>query len=392
MPKKKPKTRTFAEINERIRQQKAVVVTAEELVELVKDVGVAAATAKVDVITTGTFGPMCSSGALFNFWHTKPKIRASRVWLNGVETHAGLAAVDCYLGATQLADGDPANRPYPGRFEYGGGHVITDLLAGKPVTLRAESYGTDCYPRKEYSQEYKLADFRDAWLLNPRNAYQNYNVAVNTTGKTIYTYMGMLKPRLANANYCSAGQLSPLLVDPLYRTIGLGTRIFLGGGVGWVIGAGTQHSPDVLRTEDGAPMEGAGTLAVRGDLKQMKAEWVRGVSMLGYGVSLSVGLGVPIPALDEDIVRRAALGDAKLWAPVVDYGVDYPNAVNRVLARVTYAQLKSGEIEVEGKKIPTAPLSSYPAARQIAGSLKEWIQAGWFTLGEPQDRLPGPTT
>lgn len=380
--------RTFAEINQKIKQKQAVVVTAEELVDLVKEEGVTAATKKVDVITTGTFGPMCSSGALFNFGHTKPKIRASRVWLNKVETHAGLAAVDCYLGATQLQDGDPANTVHPGEFKYGGGHVITDLLEGKEVVLRATSYGTDCYPRLEFEKAFKLKDFRDAWLLNPRNSYQNYNVAVNKSDRTIYTYMGILQPGMGNASYSSAGQLSPLLVDPVYRTIGLGTRIFLGGTTGWIIGPGTQHDPKAPRTEDGVPREGAGTLAVRGDLKKMSAQWVRGVSIVGYGVSLAVGLGVPIPVLDSEVVRLASLGDAKLFAPVVDYGFDYPNKIDRKLAEVSYAELKSGTIRVEGKSVPTASLSSYPAARRIAGTLKQWIQEGAFFLGEPQDRLP----
>jgi len=380
--------RTFAEINQKIKQKQAVVVTAEELVDLVREEGVTAAAKKVDVITTGTFGPMCSSGALFNFGHTKPKIRATRVWLNDVETHAGLAAVDCYLGATQLKDGDPANARHPGEFKYGGGHVITDLLEGKEVILRAVSYGTDCYPRLEFEKAFKLADFRDAWLLNPRNGYQNYNVAVNKSARTIYTYMGILQPGMGNATYSSAGQLSPLLVDPVYRTIGLGTRIFLGGATGWIIGPGTQHDPHAPRTEDGVPREGAGTLAVRGDLKKMSPQWVRGVSIVGYGVSLAVGVGVPIPVLDSEVVRLASLGDAKLFAPVVDYGFDYPDKIDRKLAEVSYAELKSGAIHVEGKTVPAAPLSSYPAARRIAGALKQWIQNGEFFLGEPQDRLP----
>ena len=378
--------RTYAEINEKIRNGKVVVVTAEELVGIVREKGVDQATAEVDVVTTGTFGPMCSSGALFNFGHTTPKIKAQRVWLNDVEAHAGLAAVDCYLGAAQVRDGDPCNEVYPGKFSYGGGHVITDLLSGKAVTLRAKAYGTDCYPRREFVKEFKLSDFREAWLLNPRNAYQNYNVAVNSTKRVIYTYMGILKPRFGNVTFCSAGQLSPLLVDPYCRAIGLGTKIFLGGAQGWVIGPGTQHTEKVMRTADGVPREGAGTLAVRGDLKRMSPQWVRGVSLLGYGASLAVGIGVPIPVLDNEVVRLASLGDGKLLAPVVDYGADYPNAVERVLGEVSYAELKSGTIKLNGKDVPTAPLSSYPAAREIAATLKQWLLAGEFTLGEPQDK------
>ena len=256
--------KTFAEINAKIRTGKAVVVTAEEMTDVVRTDGVGTAARKVDVVTTGTFGLMCSSGAFLNFGHTKPKMRASRVWLNDVDAYAGIAAVDCYIGATQPQEEDPLNRVHPGRFEYGGGHVIEDLVAGKKVALRATSYGTDCYPSREYRADVRLADLRDAMLVNPRNAYQNYNCAVNLSGKTIYTYMGVLRPQMANATYSSAGQLSPLMNDPYYWTLGTGTKIFLGGAVGVISWAGTQHAPATQRNARGVPRGGAGTLMVTG--------------------------------------------------------------------------------------------------------------------------------
>src|SRR5512136_1566484 len=311
--------KTIAEINEKIRRGKAVVVTAEEIIDIVEEKGPAKAALEVDVVTTGTFGPMCSSGAFMNFGHTQPRIKAAKAWLNDVPAYAGVAAVDIYIGVTEPTEDDPLNKVYPGEFKYGGGHVIQDLVAGKPVLLRAEAYGTDCYPRKKLEKEITLKNLQEAFIFNPRNAYQNYNCAVNLSDRTIYTYMGVLRPNAGNANYCSAGVLSPLLKDPLYRTIGVGTRIFLGGGVGYVVGQGTQHNPDVRRLPSGVPAGGAGTLAVTGDLKQMSSEFVVGVSFMGYGVSLAVGLGVPIPILDEEVMRLAALGDEDLVAQVVDY-------------------------------------------------------------------------
>jgi uncharacterized protein (DUF39 family) len=257
------------------------------------------------------------------------------------------------------------------------------------VVLKAEAYGTDCYPRKELETLISLADMNDAFLLNPRNCYQNYNVAVNRSAKRpIYTYLGVLRPRLANANYCSAGQLSPLLNDPHYRTIGVGTRIFLGGGVGHVYSYGTQHSPQAARTEGGVPKGGAGTLAVTGDLKGMRTEFLRGVSITGYGVSLAVGIGVPIPILDEEIARFTAVRDEDILAPVVDYSEDYWNNSGEPLGYVSYAELRSGKIEVQGKRIRTAGLSSHKKARQIAGELKQWIENGEFELGRPTELLP----
>jgi uncharacterized protein (DUF39 family) len=380
--------KTYQEINDKIKSGTVVVVTAEEIIDFVKEHGPVEAARHIDVVTTATFAPMCSSGAFINFGHATPPIKASKVWLNNVPAYAGLAAVDIYIGATEPCEEDPLNKVWPGEFNYGGGHVIGDLVAGKTVFLRATAYGTSCYPNRELEKEITLKTLPQAVLCNPRNAYQNYNCAVNLTNKTIYTYMGTLKPKAGNANYSTSGQLSPLLNDPYYQTIGLGTRIFLGGGEGYVTWYGTQHNPHVQRGENGVPLVPAGTLWVMGDLKQMKPEWIVGVSILGYGVSLAVGIGVPIPLLNEEIARHTAVSDDEIYAPIVDYGSDYPNSIKKNYGFVSYAQLKSGFIHFNGKEIPTVPMSSVAKAREIAQILKEWISKQKFTLGEPQFTLP----
>ncbi|HEY8463441.1 MAG TPA: homocysteine biosynthesis protein, partial [Bacillota bacterium] len=137
--------KTFAEINEKIKQGKAVVLTAEEIIDYVAEAGYAKTAREVDVVTTATFGPMCSSGAFLNFGHSDPPIRMGKVWLNDVPAYAGIAAVDAYIGATELSETQG--------FKYGGAHVIEDLISGKWVKLRATSYGTDCYPRRELLTE-----------------------------------------------------------------------------------------------------------------------------------------------------------------------------------------------------------------------------------------------
>lgn len=380
--------RSIEEINEKIKAGKAVVFTAEEVIDLVAEKGLAGATATVDVVTTGTFGPMCSSGVFLNVGHPQPRIKLNSALLNGVPAYAGIAAVDLYLGATALPDSDPANNNYPGEFVYGGGHVIEDLVAGKEIRLEATSYGTDCYPRKKIETSFFLSEINEATLYNPRNAYQNYNVAVNLGQKTIYTYMGMLKPNMGSANYSSAGQLSPLFNDPLLKTIGIGTRIFLGGGTGYVAWHGTQHNPSAERAENGTPKYPAATLALIGDLKQMKPRWLRGLSFLGYGATLQVGLGIPIPILNEEIMGYCAVRDEDIFAPVVDYNRAYPHREAGNLGLVSYADLKSGSVTIDGKKVPTASLSSYAGAREIAESLKEWIESGEFTLTNPVAGLP----
>jgi uncharacterized protein (DUF39 family) len=379
--------KTIDEINSRIRDGKVVVVTAEEMVDIVKGRGVEKAAREVDVVTTGTFSPMCSSGAFINFGHSKPPIRASEVLLNGVPAYGGLAAVDIFIGATEPAVDDPLNKVHPGQFKYGGGHVIEDLVSGKRVELIARSYGTDCYPNREIGKQIRLKDLPYAVLLNPRNAYQNYNCAINLTQDTIYTYMGVLRPGGDNVNYATAGQLSPLLNDPYCLTIGLGTRIFLGGTQGYVIWSGSQHKPSVKREENGVPSEPGATLMVMGNLKEMNPRWLVGVSILGYGCSLAVGIGVPIPILNEDLARYTGVSDANIFTQIIDYGRDFPRGRAKSLGQVSYAELKSGTIVLNGKKIQTAPISSYVRAKEVANVLKEWIQAGRFFLTHPQHPL-----
>ncbi len=374
--------KTFEEINERIKQGKAVVVTAEEVIPLAKEKGIKAIAENVDVVTSATFGPMCSSGVFLNFGHSDPPINMNHILLNDVPAYAGLAAVDTYLGATSLSEAEGSL--------YGGGHVIEDLVAKKKIRLRATGHKTDCYPLERIETTITLDSINQAILCNPRNAYQNYVAATNSSSRTIYTYMGPLMPKFGNVAFCSASQLNPLINDPEYRTMGLGTRIFLGGGIGYIIGEGTQHNPGQHRDQNQIPLGPAATLAVKGDLKQMSSRYLRGARIKKYGVSLFVGIGVPIPILDEGMAEAVAVSDEQIFTTIYDYGV--PRRSRPMYGRVTYQQLRSGSVELDGKKVPTNPLSSYAMAREIAQILKEWISRGEFFLVEPVQPLPRDVT
>ncbi|OIO73668.1 MAG: hypothetical protein AUJ85_07445 [Elusimicrobia bacterium CG1_02_37_114] len=379
-------SKTIAEINDRIKKGGVVVVTAEEMIDIVEEKGVKKAAQEVDVVTTGTFGPMCSSGMYLNIGHSKPRIKlgGGECYLNDVPAYCGFAAVDIYLGATAIPGDDPRNKIYPGEFKYGGGHVIEEFVAGKDIRLVASAYGTDCYPRKKLETLINIKDVNEAVLFNMRNCYQNYNVAVNLSDRILYTYMGVLKPGIGNANYCSSGQLSPLLNDPYYKTVGVGTKIFLGGGIGHIAWNGTQHNPHVQRKENGVPCEPAGTVAVIGDLKQMKPEFLVGTSFFGYGATLTVGIGIPIPVLNEEIAGWTSVRDRDIYTTVVDY-----SGTNEKLGEINYEQLRSGKIIISGKKVFSAPLSSYSKALEIANILKNWIKKGEFLLTEKVIPLPG---
>ncbi len=370
--------KSYEEINDKIRKGKAVVLTAEEVSEMALTMSPKEILDKVDVVTTATFGAMCSSGAFLNFGHANPPIRMERIELNGVPVSGGLAAVDTFVGATDCNTDNPT---------YGGAHVIEELIAGKEIILEAWGKGTDCYPRKHIRTRISLDTINEAIMCNPRNAYQNYNVAVNTSDRILHTYMGTLLPHLKNASYSSAGELSPLLNDPDCRTIGLGTRIFLCGAKGYVVWNGTQFNCSKPLNDYGVPMGNTRTLALMGEMREMSTEFMRGAYFEKYGVTMYVGVGVPIPVLDEDMAARVSIRNSQIDTFIEDYGDEC-----KLIGQVNYEQLRSGEIEFMGKKIHTAPLSSLAKARQIASILKSWIERGEFELTAPVRPMPTGTS
>ena len=363
--------KTVQEINQKINDGSVHVVTAEQMTEIVEELGPKDAAKEVDVVTTGTFGAMCSSGAFLNFGHSDPPIKMQRVWLNDVGAYAGIAAVDVYIGATQFSESQG--------MEYGGGHVIEDLVARKSVHTRSVAYGTDCYPRKRLETTITIDDLNQAIMLNPRNAYQRYYVATNSSDITLYTYMNTLLPNYGNATYSGAGVLSPLCNDPALETIGIGSKIFLCGAPGYIIGEGTQHDPQ----------NNLSTLMVMGNLKEMSSEFLRGATFYGYGTTLYVGLGIPIPILNEQIAKKTGISDADIITNVVDYAS--PRRTRPTIRKVSYKELKSGVIELDGKEVRTSPLSSFFMARKVSSKLKDWIESGEFTISQPIEKLPKDT-
>ena len=374
-----PKTKTYEEINEKLKAGEAVILTAEDVSNMALEASPEEIVEKVDVVTTATFGAMCSSGAIINFGHASPPIRMEKIKLNGVPCYEGLAAVDSYIGATAC---DPDNPT------YGGAHVIQDLLEGKDILLEAWGKGTDCYPRKHIKTTININTINELILFNPRNAYQNYNVAVNTTKKMIHTYMGTLLPGLRNATYSTSGELSPLLNDPEFKTIGIGTRIFLGGTQGFVVWPGTQFHTTRPKNGLGIPVTNAATIAVMGNLKEMSPEYLQAAYFEKYGVSMFIGIGIPIPILNVEMAKRVSVNNSQIQTSVLDYGtVGMPK-----LGEVSYEELRSGNIKVNGKKIRTAPVSSLSKARKIADELKEWLTAGNFEISKPVQMFPQNTS
>jgi uncharacterized protein (DUF39 family) len=368
--------KSYDEISAKIARGEAVILTAEEVSAMAEEAGPAEIARKVDVVTTATFGAMCSSGCFINFGHTNPPLRMEAITLNDVPLFGGVAAVDAYIGATESSPDDPS---------YGGAHLIEALVRGEELHLKARGKGTDCYPRREIETWIRKDLVNEITMVNPRNAYQNYPAATNGTEHVLHTYMGNLLPRRGNVNYSTSGELSPLLNDPYLRTIGIGTRVFLAGAQGFVSWRGTQFNTRKARSPGGVPESNAATLMLTGDVKEMSADYLRAAYYERYGVTLYLGIGIPIPVLDEDIAAAVSVRNRDIPVLVCDYGADGHPPV----ARTNYEALRSGSIEVAGKAVRTAPLSSLRKAREIAALLKAQVASGAFPLAAPVQALPG---
>lgn len=366
--------KSISEINERIKKGQAVVLTAEEVKKLSEEKGIQHVAETVDVVTTATFSPMCSSGAFINVGHTDPGLKMEKVSLDGVPAYGGIAAVDLYIGACER---------HPANSRLGGAHIICRLIEGKSVHLYARGRPTDCYPGSETEGEIRLDSVNQAYLYNPRNCYQNYNVALNSSERTLHTYMGVLAPRCGSIHYSGAGEISPLFNDPYLRTVGLGTPVFCGGAVGYVSWEGTQFNAAAERDpETGVPLIPAATLAISADLRGMDRRYIRPLVVPGYGVTLSLGIGMAIPVLDLDMAKSLSIRNRQLSARVIDY------ARGETVGRIDYAQLIENRVSWQGRTIPARTLSDRRGAQTICRELKERIIGGQFPLNEFIRPLP----
>jgi uncharacterized protein (DUF39 family) len=114
---------SYEEINERIRQGEAVVVTAEEIIDRVAEQGVQQAAKRGGC---GDHWDLCPHVLLRGLLKFRPHLPQDQGPSSLVEQRpplAGLGAADIYIGATEPAEDDPLNKVYSGGFEYEGGRM-----------------------------------------------------------------------------------------------------------------------------------------------------------------------------------------------------------------------------------------------------------------------------
>ena len=366
--------KTIEDINRKIKNGEAVVLTASEAKDLAANESARQLAKKVDVVTTATFSPMCSTGVFLNLGQATPKIKMQKVLLDGVPAYGGIAAVDVFLGATENSITNPTK---------GGAHAICKLIRGEEVTVEASGGPTDCYPGNHVKGKITLDMINQAYFFNPRNCCQNYNAATNSSAKELKTYMGVLRPDFGNVTYSGAGEISPLLNDPHLRTIGIGTPVFFCGGIGHIAWEGTQFNKNQIRDETtDIPIGPAAALAIIADMRQVKPAFVKPVVVPGYGISIAVAIGVAIPILDEDMAVRVSIRNENVKTGLIDF------ATGEKIAVVNYRDLTGGYVSVKGKKVKTSTISRNRIAHEITVILKNWILSNKFPLCRPIKTLP----
>ena len=289
--------KTIDGINKKIARGTAVVYTAAELKKLVA-AGEEITAAGVDVVTTGTFGIMSGTFVVLHIPVAAPGSfrHAEKVWLNGVPAipgpcpNEGLGSVDVIVYGTSRAG-----------CSYGGGHLFRDIVAGNEVTIEVEAAGT------RFSRTATLAEICHARLITTRSAFRNYLAVINTgpdTVRTIFSVKGLTGP-YCEASVSGCGDINPLQNDPGLNVIGVGTRILLNGGVGYIMGTGTRSSPEKPN------------IAAFAGMKSMVPEMMGGV-VTSLGPECNTSVAIPIPVLDDTVLRNLLITNDRIPLPVAD--------------------------------------------------------------------------
>ncbi len=299
--------KTIGEINARIERGDAIVFTAAELKDLAGK-GEKISVDDVDVVTTGTFGVMSGTLAMLHVPVSGPGSfdRADKAWLNGVPALPGpcpnerLGAVDLMVFGTSRADDS-----------YGGGHLFRDLVAGSPVEVAIESGG------RRFTRTVTLDELGSARIITTRSAFKNYGGFLNLHPgivKTIFSVRG-LSGLSGELSVSGCGDINPLQNDPALLTIGVGTRILLNGGIGYILGQGTRSSRDKPN------------ISAFADMQRMVPEMMGGF-VTSSGPECSTSVAIPIPVLDETILSQMMVTNEEIPLPVSDINDRVPVATS----------------------------------------------------------------
>ena len=363
--------RTILDINEKIQAGNVKVLTAPEAKELIKEKGVKYFFNNVDIVTCASFEMHTNALLYLSFGQTDPLIFFQEAYINNVHAYV-TGPADLVISVVVPSKDNP---------EYGGAHVLEDLVKGKDLHLKASGRNYEVFPNKEFETWFNLKNITYARLLLNQGVNQNNIVATNSGDKDINSHMGTLIGKLENSTFNSSSFLNPLVNDPLCKTIGTGTRAWVAGSIGYVIGHGSNHNPLQKRNNYGVPIGPGVTLSLIADVLSMKSKWVRGGNIKSFGPVLYTGVGIPIPVLDEEIADSLSITDDKIATTIVDFSI--PRRTKPTFGQCTYSELRTSTVSINGKPTLAAPLSSMAWAIEICGLMKESILHKEFFLSEP---------
>lgn len=294
--------RTIDEINEKLKKQKAVVVTADEFKRMVRS---DKKLDHVDVVTTATIGIMSGTAALLSipFAERGQFERVNKVWLNGVPAYPG----PCPNERLGIADVIVYGTGYANN-KYGGGHLFRELVEGEEITLKAETDKGDFI-----ETSFTLDQLEFARVIGTRTTFKNYMAFTNSGQDAIKTIFSVtpLKGNLQEATVCGCGEINPLQNNVKLETIGVGTRILVNGTQGYVLGSGTRSSQD------------RPNISIVADMKGMKPEYMGGFNT-SVGPECITSVAIPIPILNDSILEQLKVLDEHIALPIAEISTREP--------------------------------------------------------------------
>ena len=361
-----------AELLQRQRQGRLRVRLAADYRRLVREQGLAAAYHDTDVVVAANAEFTDQASLHLGLGPTDPPIRLRDPQLDGVPAQAGGSGTDLVL---PLAGG-----PLEGQ-RRGGAQVLATLLGGGSVSFSAAGEATPLQPRRELNLRLDRQQIGQGRLLLHRAIVENGVVAVSSAEGVVRTPWGPLLGPWTSALYTCGGAGSIGLTMPGLSLLGPGSPVLVAGAVGWVVGSGSAHQPQVRRLASGHARSPGATAAVCVDWQELDPRWIRACFFEGHGSALLVAIAAPVPLIHAAIARQAAAGDRDLEAPVLDLSI--PRRLKPGFGGVPYSLLKAGAIPVNGQSVPVAPAHSPRLAHELAEDLAVRLREDRFPLRLP---------
>ncbi len=364
-------TRCEGQLIERQQSGLLQVRTAEQFRALVAEQGLAEAYAATDVVVAADAGFTNQVSWQLSLGPSDPPIRLRQAQLDGLEALCGSGSGELLLSAASLPS-------------------LAALLAGGSIEFSAIGEVTTMQPRRELHASLSLDQIGGGRLLLHRAIVENGIVGISSLAGLTATHMGPLVGPLVSCLYACGGPGSIGLTMPGLGLLGPGSPVLVGGAIGWVVGPGSGHQPEVPRSALGHALAPGASAAVSVELHQLRPGSLRVCRFEGHGAALLLPVAAAVPLLNLSSARQAAAGAELLEAPLLDLGI--PRRLKPSLGRVRYSELLSGQLILQGRPITCSPAHSPRLAAAAAEELVCRLREGRFPLRLPWQSLGSRST